>query len=77
MPRELPGGEGAPKQGGYYRALSVPKRGAGLMTVLSTSIDALNLAAKGHVRPEVSKMLAEAQQQARICLRPAQCNGPA
>jgi hypothetical protein len=36
------------------------------MKVLSTGIDTLNLAAKGHVRPEVWELLAEAQQRARL-----------
>src|SRR5262249_81478 len=40
-------------------------RGAGLMKVLSTGIDTLNLAARGVVRSEVWELLTEAQQQAR------------
>ena len=35
------------------------------MRVLSSGIDTLNLAAKGHVRPEVWELLDEAQQRAR------------
>jgi hypothetical protein len=33
---------------------------------LSTGIDTLNLAAKGHVRAEVWELLSEARQQARL-----------